>query len=101
EIQINGAAEYSSILDNMEEGDYDFEVITYDASGNTSTPISIIGKIYGDEYHQNLANTPIKDVIYNNGTAFIYWGDIRRGTVLTEVNYTDNENTEQQINVPL
>ena len=86
----------STIIEPLEEGNYSFEVITYDRQGNSSVPVKILGAALGVNYINALANRPIKDIFYENGNAVIYWGNVNN-EVLTEVSYTDNNNVLRKV----
>jgi GH35 family endo-1,4-beta-xylanase len=100
EITINGEGEYSFTLEDMEEGDYSFEVITYDEKQNPSSTIDIVGLVYGDNYAQGLTNTSIRDITYENGNARIQWSDPNPGTLSNEVTYTNQAGEKIKKRVP-
>ncbi len=71
---------------------YDFIIKTYDSKENSSVPVEILTRAYGDEYQASLLNTPVNSAILNNeGEVTIEWGaaDISDGAFATEVQYTD------------
>ncbi len=49
------------IVNNLEEGTHDFEVILYDEKGNSSVTTSAPGKVYGTFYKNSLLNRSIKE----------------------------------------
>lgn len=62
----------------MQEGPYEFTVITYDGLGNKSIPVTANGYVYGDLYEQSLVNRSIEgDIVttYEDGEfiATIKW----------------------------
>lgn len=82
----------STIIDNLSEKSYDFIVKTYDSEGNSSVPVEILTRVYGDDYQASLLMTPLNAAILNNdGDVSIEWGaaDITDGAFATEVQYTD------------
>jgi GH35 family endo-1,4-beta-xylanase len=85
----------STIIGPLPEGSYDFEVITYDAKGNASSPIKTTGTVLGSNYAHGLANRPINDVYYEGGTAIINWG-AAADEVATHVIYTDKDGVERK-----
>jgi GH35 family endo-1,4-beta-xylanase len=90
----------SAIVGPLEEGAYNFEVITYDSKGNTSVPVKITATALGPNYAHGLANRPIKDIFYENGNATIYWGNTG-AELFNEVIYTDNANVQRRLKVNL
>lgn len=48
------------MLDNLEEGQYDFSLITYDAKGNESIPMEVSAYAYGEQYQEGLINRIIR-----------------------------------------
>ena len=89
-----------AIIEPLGEGEYTFEIITYNAKGNSSIPVKITGTVFGSQYAQTLQSRPVKDILYNNGIAIVYWGAADEESVLTEVNYTDASGAAQKVNVP-
>lgn len=89
----------STIIGPLDEGDYSFEVITYDNKGNASIPIKVAGTALGSKYAHSLANRAVRDIYYDNGVATINWGDAV-GEQSTEVSYTDKNNALRKVIVP-
>lgn len=82
----------STIINNLPEKSYDFVIKTYDSKGNTSVPVEILTRVYGDEYQASLLSTPLKAAVLNNeGEVSLEWGaaDVSDGAFATEVKYTD------------
>lgn len=60
----------SILLEDMEEGPYEFTAVTYDDQGNSSIPVIANGYVYGDLYANSLINRNIDGQIvtsYDNG----------------------------------
>ena len=92
-VAIPAAADSISVfINNLEEQTYTFIIMTYDAKGNTSIPVEVLGSSYGSKYQATLLNRAINaselDPL-NNLT--INWGNpnITGGYFGTEVRYTD------------
>ena len=82
---------------NLLEGNYNFEIITYDASGNPSIPVVKSGvKVYGDNYAASLINNPISDVSLEGTTATITWGGLDKtsGAQYMDVSYVNTAGTQ-------
>ena len=46
----------STIIGPLEEGDYNFEIITYDAKGKASIPVKTMGTALGAKYEETLGD---------------------------------------------
>ncbi|TZF82790.1 hypothetical protein FW774_14975 [Pedobacter sp. BS3] len=99
EVPVQGDS-IKAIIEPLEEGEYTFEIITYDAKGNSSIPVKIVGTAYGSQYAQTLQSRAVKDILYDNGTAIVYWGAADAESVVTEVSYTDASGTAKKVSVP-
>jgi len=87
----------STIIENLPEQQYTFEIITLNAKGDKSVPVEVLGASYGDAYQASLLNRPVNRAInYGNDTAWIQWGaaDITNGAYATEISYTDTSGNE-------
>ena len=66
EIDINPEVKLvSRMFNGMEEGTYSFMIRTYDAKGNVSVPVEVIGDVYGEMYERSLVNRSVKNAAYN------------------------------------
>lgn len=81
----------STIIGLLAEGDYNFEIITYNSKGIASIPIKTMGTALGTRYEETLANRPIKDIFYDENEAVIHWGTAD-AELVTWVTYTNNNN---------
>lgn len=79
DIVRQGPDDYISVLlEDMQEGPYEFTAITYDDLGNSSIPVTVNGYVYGELYANSLINRSIEGNIvtsYDNGEflATIKW----------------------------
>ncbi|TZF82822.1 hypothetical protein FW774_15145 [Pedobacter sp. BS3] len=88
-----GADTISTIIDNLPEQSYVFNIKTYDAKGNVSVPVELLSATYGEKYQDGLLIRPVNLAeIDEAGKLTIVWGnaDISGGAYATEVTYTDN-----------
>lgn len=53
---------FEFLLDNLEEGQYDFSVVTYDKEDNQSIPTRVSAYSYGERYQENLRNRIIRNL---------------------------------------
>lgn len=83
------------IMNNMAEGNYSFDIYTFDKAGNRSVQSNVVGKVYGDAYNSSLLTRILNSASLINDTLHIQWGDPADNTSLgTEVVYTDKNGTE-------
>lgn len=82
-----------SILIDLEQGKYNFELINRDMAGNKSLTTQISGTSYGEEYRKTLYNRPfsINNITENELT--ITWGNIEGciGAYLEYINRNGNK----------
>jgi hypothetical protein len=79
-------------VNNLFEGSYNFEVITYDKEGNPSIPVVKSGvKVYGDNYAASLINMPTSDISLEGTTTTITWGGLDKtsGAQYMDLSYTN------------
>lgn len=89
--------ELNEYITGLFEGNYNFEIITYDAKGNPSIPVVRSGvKVYGDNYAASLVNMPLSDVSLDGSTATITWGGLDKtsGAVYMDILYTNTAGAE-------
>lgn len=81
----------STIIENLAEQQYTFDIVTYDKQGNKSVAAEVLGASYGAIYQSSLLSRPITQVaMQDEGVAIITWGapNINGGAYATEVSYT-------------
>lgn len=66
-----------------------FAVYTYDANGNKSVPVYVLGKSYGENYRKKLSNRIISNIRYRADSTTINWepADASIGAYATEIEY--------------
>ena len=79
----------SRIIGPIEENTYSFMVRTYDAEGNVSIPIEVIGTVYGETYLSLLANRILVSTYYDGLDLTLNWFSAGEGEEGVSVNYTD------------
>lgn len=79
---------------SMPEGVITFTVYTYDASGNRSVPVTVVGKSFGDAYRRSLTNRFITSLTYNaaKDSTTINWDVVLPTVQYTEVKYPGKPN---------
>lgn len=56
EVRFSGTGAGSAMIEDMPEGEYDFEVLCFDAADNASAKGRITGRSYGARFERGLAN---------------------------------------------
>lgn len=83
------------MLENLPEGNYSFDIYTFDKDNNRSVEANITGKVYGDEYIKSLLTRLVDNTAFVNDTLHIQWGDPADNTSIgTEVVYEDYNGNE-------
>jgi hypothetical protein len=79
------------IINNLAEGNYDFEIYNYDKEGNSSIKVAVSGTVYGDIYAAALLNRGIVDAELMNDSGEITWSDTdsTTGVIGMQLQYTD------------
>lgn len=100
--RTSGVDEVSSIVANLPENIYNFEVKTFDAKGNGSVSQYITAQTYGTRYQASLNNRKIVSTSLSiNHTLTIDFAsmDLTTGAFTTEIVYTDKSNVEHTVNI--
>lgn len=80
------------LLDNMPEGLHHFEIFMYDNLGNSSVPVVVSGRSYGNQYSSYLVNRIFKEPKTLSGIGLqLNWAPAENELLFSEVQY---ENTE-------
>jgi hypothetical protein len=87
-------------INNLAEGNYDFEIYNYDKDGNASVKVEISGTAYGDVYNSTLLARAVENAELLNNTGEITWGDVdsTTGVIGMQLTYADiNNNTHDTV----
>lgn len=88
-------------FNDLPEGTYVFEIVTFDRKGNRSVKVEAVGKVYGDVYENSLLSRPVDAAVFSNDTLEIVWGGLPDTTVIgSEVLYIDLEGTYKTLFIP-
>ncbi|MCY4779149.1 DUF4998 domain-containing protein [Sphingobacterium sp. UT-1RO-CII-1] len=89
----------STIIDNLPENVYNFEIYTYDKYGNRSVPVYLTGRTFGSRYATILNNRKIADyeVVDERGDIKILWADSVLSSFQTKVVYENNMGQEKTV----
>ena len=90
----------SAIIENIPENDYSFMIRTYDAEGNRSIPVEVMGKVYGDRYRNTLTNRVLKSALFDGqGNLLLNWHVPVSSETSTSVSYTDINDVKKTVSV--
>ncbi|SMG08534.1 protein of unknown function [Arenibacter troitsensis] len=98
ERQSNGNDTISFIV-NLDEGEYNFDVLLKDDSGNTSIPREVTTVVYGTKYQNALLSRSISAIKAFETHAVLTWGDVPNGSISTSISYEDANGAMQTIEV--
>lgn len=84
------------MLEDLEEGSYFFEVITYDEAGHSSVTATVNTSVFGEDYMASLLTRRIKQAQAVGGNVYIDWYGAHPDAIMTEIVYT-NTDREQAI----
>ena len=85
------------MLDNLDEGSYTFDVVTYDTDGNSSIKSDVFAQVYGDAYTASLLNRAIRNIAYADGKLELAWYGVDAEAIATEVTYTDVSDVQRKL----
>lgn len=95
----NKTGVFSTILENLEEKDYLFQIYTFDQYGNRSLRTDANGSAYGSKYEEGLLSrstnkyyTKFDPTVH---TLSIYWGGLIEGATALKISYVDVEGNQQ------
>lgn len=106
DVPIESNSEYENnttqvIIDNLEESNYIFTIVSFDKLGNRSIPVEIEETSYGDMYESSLVNRVIKSKEYLPETGLtIEWYRAEENEVNVELSYTNIKKEQKNIIIP-
>mgnify|MGYP000111625678 CR=1 FL=1 len=103
--RTSGVDTLKHIVEDLEENNFTFEVVTIDNEGNESVPVYATGATYGERYQQALNHRPIASsnlTVWDSNTKLVF-GEIdeETGALYSEVSYMDADGESHTITVPL
>lgn len=84
-----GADSIKVLINDLQEGEYLFELVHYDPIGNRSMSVDTNAMVYGMQYSRGLGNRMIESITQHEDQVSIQWDSSSEGMVGVEVNYTD------------
>lgn len=75
------------IIENINEGEYQFDIYLFDDDGNSSIRSSIRGVVYGEDYEKSLLNRTFTSASRENEDLIIEWMAAESDVLYTELEY--------------
>ncbi len=93
-----GVETLSYLLEGLKEGNYSFELVTYDNLGHKSVPAFKSAKVYGDKYVSSLLDRALLSTeLVTQNTIMLKWGDAEATSTGVEILYQKENGTSQLI----
>lgn len=90
EVNKTSSVDYmQTIIENLEERIYSFQIFTLDVDGNQSVGYSVDCQSYGENYRLTLNNRFINTVTKSGNNVTINWVSAKEPVVETEIEYTE------------
>jgi hypothetical protein len=90
---------FKVVLEPLAEGQYSFDIYTFDDKGNKSIKVSATGQVYGERYLSSLLSRPVRSALYDDGKLNITWGAADSHVTGTELKYTAVNGEEKKVSV--
>ncbi|MDR0558656.1 MAG: discoidin domain-containing protein [Prevotellaceae bacterium] len=101
DVTVNGQVGiFSKIIENMDENNYIFKIVSYDKFGNTSLPLELSGSVYGDRFQSQLSNRTIREISSSDEGLTVNFGAAPDYALGCFLKYTNMAGTEQTAFVP-
>src|SRR3546814_696381 len=88
------------MMDELEEGNYQFDVFSRDAEGNQSVPVTVFGTVYGETFRSNLVPRSVNGFAYTEASSWVKFEAINASQRATEVTYVNAGGTEMTKTLP-
>ncbi len=90
------------IIEDISEGAYTFEVVTYDTKGNTSITVSVSATVYGERYLATLQTRRVRQAVYRSEdrSVLVDWYNAPLGAFDIEVSYQNNAGQTATVRTP-
>ncbi len=77
------------MVDNVQEGNYFFDIYLYDKYGNSSIKSSKLGRVYGDMYEASLLTRAYRSLTRSGNDISIEWMEGDESTELVQLEYVN------------
>lgn len=99
-VRENPEDPFEVTIDNLDEGQYEFSITTYDAQGNHSVESIIESYVYGELYESNLTNRRIDSKNITGTVMEINWRPVNNALEV-ELYYEDRDGNEVKRIIPV
>lgn len=99
-VRENPEDTFEVIIDNLDEGQYEFTITTYDAKGNSSIKSIVDSYVYGALYESNLVNRKIDSWNINGASMEINWRPVN-DALEVELYYINRDGLEVKRVIPI
>jgi hypothetical protein len=97
----NQVGEFSKLLENIDEKDYIFYLVSLDKFGNRSLPFEVSGSVYGDRFKNGLTGRAILSINATDENLTVNWGGTPDNAIYSELVYKDGEGNRHTLRIPL
>ena len=98
---VSATRTISVIVPDLAEGNYNFELFTFDKDGNSSVVSLVSGSVYGEIYEKALLNRIIKTMrLEPDGSTSINWLGSESTSAGVELSYINKSGTNQKVKIP-
>jgi hypothetical protein len=96
----NQTGAFQFMIENLQEREYLFEVVSFDKFGNRSLPFEVSSAAYGESYRNSLTNRRINSISIQDGAVVIEWLGLTEDAVFTTLYYKDSQDQDREIVIP-
>lgn len=89
-----------TIISDLPEGDYTFQIENYDVEGNRSLKTNGSGTVYGEVFSKTLLNRGVEVSMLQMGTATIEWMEADVNETGVVLKYTNRSGNEKSLEIP-
>ena len=91
-VKTTGVDTVKVMFDNIDEGEYQFDIYLFDNDRNSSVRSSKRGEVYGSRYENSLLNRTFESAIRDDEDLIVDWMPAENGVVMVELEYIDSSN---------
>jgi hypothetical protein len=92
---------FEKMIENLEENDYLFYLVSFDKFKNKSLPFEASGTVYGDRFQNSLSNRRIQSLYIIDDILTVNWGGAPANALYSELIYTGKDGKEHFVPIPL
>jgi hypothetical protein len=101
-VVSNRSGVFSTVIEELNESAYIFQLVSIDSYGNKSLPVEVSGEAFGDNRLSLLRSRNITSAVYNNTTneVTIKWGAAVENSSGCLLTYTNTDGQTATLHVP-